>query len=306
MIKKDLEYKCNPVIFRTKLLCRFKKIIRPYFLIAPCYFLLLLVLLYPIGYQIYISFHDVSSSPYAFVGLQNYIDLLQRQDFSMMIWVSLVWTFGCLVGQFILGMSTALFLNNLRPGSRLFRAALLAPWVMPGVVTGIIWRWLYNPVYGVLNAILNKIHLPEISWLGSGNMALLSVIIANIWKGFPFWMIMITAGLQSIPGELHEAAVIDGANYWRRFWNITIPGLKTILIVTSILAFIWTYNFFDLIWVLTRGGPANKTITFPLYIYQQAFIYMNRSRASATALLFIILMTIGILLYARVASLRKD
>jgi len=298
----------NEKMVHTRLRSRFKKIIRPYYLLAPTFFFLLLVLLYPIGYQIYISFHDTKvAGPNVFVGLQNYIDLLQNQDFGMMMWVSLVWTFGCLIGQFIFGMGTALFLNQHRRGSNFFRAALLAPWVMSGVLTGIIWKWLYNPVYGVLNAIVDKIfHLPKISWMGSGNMALLSVIIANIWKGFPFWMIMITAGLQSIPGELYEAATVDGANHWHRFWSITLPGLKTILIVTSILAFIWTYNFFDLIWVLTRGGPANRTITFPLYIYQQAFIFGDRGSASASALLLIILMTIGIIVYARAFSLRKD
>jgi multiple sugar transport system permease protein len=175
---------------------------------------------------------------------------------------------------------------------------------MPGVVVAIIWQWIYQPIFGILNAALSGLGLPTHQWLGDPSTVLPAVILANVWKGFPFWMIMLTAGLQTIPHDLYEAATVDGAGGWARFRYVTIPGIKTVLVITSILAFIWTFNYFDLIYVLTGGGPANLTQIFPIYIYQTAFNDQQLGLGAAASLVLFVAMTIVMIVYVRLVKLR--
>jgi multiple sugar transport system permease protein len=239
-----------------------------------------------------------------FVGLQNYARILSSSQFWFVIRTTLIWTAGCMIFQFALGMGLALVFNRGLPGSHFFRALFLAPWVMPGVVVAIIWQWIYQPIFGILNAALGGLGLPTHQWLGDPSIVLPAVILANVWKGFPFWMIMLTAGLQTIPHDLYEAATVDGAGGWARFRYVTIPGIKTVLVITSILAFIWTFNYFDLIYVLTGGGPANLTQIFPIYIYQTAFNDQQLGLGAAASLVLFLAMTTVMIVYVRLVKLR--
>ena len=277
-------------------------------LLLPTLALMALLLLYPLAYQFYLSVHDATlDRPVGtFVGVANFVELFNEPDFWLITRNSFVWTLGSLLFQFLLGMGVALLLNQGYPGSGIYRAFMLAPWVMPGVVIGIIWRWIYNPINGILNAALDLVGIAPVYWLDDPTMAMAGVIIANVWKGFPFWMLMISAGLQMIPNELYEAAKVDGSSAFQRFRFVTLPGLKTILVMTSTLGFIWTFNFFDLIYVLTGGGPAEGTRTFPLYIYRTAFKYWDFSESAATAVLLALLMGIGMVVYIRAVRLREE
>jgi multiple sugar transport system permease protein len=274
--------------------------------VSPLLALLALVVVYPLAYEIDISLRQevlyIPRTP--FVGLQNYARILSSSQFWFVIRTTLVWTAGCMLFQFALGMGLALVFHRGMPGSRFFRALFLAPWVMPGVVVATIWQWIYQPLFGILNAALGGLGLPTHQWLGDPSTVLPAVILANVWKGFPFWMIMLTAGLQTISHDLYEAATVDGAGGWARFRYVTIPGIKTILVITSILAFIWTFNYFDLIYVLTGGGPANLTQIFPIYIYQTAFNDQQLGLGAAASLILFVAMTIVMIVYVRLVKLR--
>ena len=276
----------------------------PYLLILPAVAFIALLWVYPLMNLLYLSTHKVilylPASP--FYGLRNFIEVLQLPDFKQILKNSFVWTFGCIGMQFAIGMSASLLLNQGYKGSSLFRTLLLTPWIVPGVVVGVIWGWIYDPFFGILNALLLRLSIPPPDWLGRPSTAMLSVIIANVWKGFPFWMIMISAGLQTIPHQLYEAAIVDGASAWNRFVYITLPGLRSVLTVASILGFIWTFNYFDLIYVLTKGGPANLTKIFPLFIYSTAFDHYNFGRAAAISISLGILMGVIIVIYMRITK----
>jgi len=203
----------------------------------------------------------------------------------------------------VLGL--ALIFNQGLPGSRFLRALFLAPWVMPGVVVAIIWQWMYQPIFGILNTALGHVGIPGQQWLSDPATVLPAVIVVNVWKGFPFWMTMLTAGLQTVPRDLYEAATADGAGRWARFRYITIPSIKTVLVITTILSFVWTFNYLDLIYVLTNGGPANMTQIFPIYIYQTAFQSQQLGLAAAASMILFVAMTLVMILYLRVARVRE-
>jgi len=286
---------------------RRRRAIFPYLLLLPLLVLLGLVVVYPLVYEINISLRQevlyIPQTP--FVWFANYGRILGSAQFWISIRTTVIWTVGCIIFQFALGMGLALVFNQGLPGSRFLRALFLAPWVMPGVVVAIIWQWIYQPLFGVLNGFLTALSLPTHQWLSDPTTVLPAVIVANVWKGFPFWMIMLTAGLQTVPHDLYEAATVDGAGWWARFRYVTIPGIKTVLIITSILSCIWTFNYFDLIYVLTNGGPADITQIFPIYIYQTAFTDQQLGLGAAASLLLFMLMTIVMIAYVRLVGLRR-
>ncbi len=279
----------------------------PYLLVLPLLLLLGLVMVYPILYEINLSLRqEVLYLPQTpFVGWDNYVRVLRSSQFWASIRTTLVWTVGSLVFQFALGMGLALIFNRGLPGSRFCRALFLAPWVMPGVVVAVIWQWIYQPIFGILSAALTDVGLPTRQWLSDPSTVLPAVILVNIWKGFPFWMIMLTAGLQTIPRDLYEAAIVDGAGGWARFRFITIPSIKTVLVITTVLAFAWTFNSLDLVYVLTGGGPANMTQIFPIYIYQTAFDGQQLGLAAAASMILFVAMSLVMIVYLRMARVRE-
>jgi multiple sugar transport system permease protein len=282
----------------------------PYLLILPSLAVMALVLVYPFLSGLWISFHrdSLMSQVRPFVWFENYSAVFAIPQLALVLQVTLVWTVGSVVAEAVLGMLLALVLDRSFRGRELFRALLLIPWVTPAVVTAVIWRWLYHAEYGAINAVLGPLALvpDKQNWLGDPSTALWAVMIANIWRGFPFWMTMMLAGLQAIDPELYQAARVDGANNWQLFRYITVPGLRIVLTITSVLSFVGNFNNFTLIYALTKGGPADATKILPVFIWENAFVFFRFGEASAMATFFAAIMAVCIVVYARALRLRSN
>lgn len=254
------------------------------------------------------SFTDRSFiSPVAeWVGLENYVELLSDSGFWFTWGRTLVWTFVSLAGQIIIGLGLALLLNRKMRGRGLFRALFLLPWVTPVVVVALIWKWMLNDLYGVINGLLGSINSAwfDLAWYSDESLALWTVIGVNIWRGVPFTMIIFLAGLQSVPRELIEASEVDGAGRWRSFVTVTLPHLKGILLTVALIFTMFNFNNFDLIYLSTRGGPADRTMTLPVQTYEVAFKGLQLGEAGAWAVLT--LLTIVILAVIYFGYLRRE
>lgn len=278
-----------------------------YLFILPAVLLLSLIILYPLVKSVELSFLNatfVNRNPH-FVGLENYLKAFQAPIFWKVVKNSIVWT-GVVVGfQFLAGLTLALFLDKIVIGRGLVRSCLLIPWVIPGAIVGVIWKLMYNPQIGLVNAILLKFGIIQdyVAFLANEKTALLAVIVAAIWKGAPFSVVMYLAALQSVRQDLLEAAVIDGANFGQRLWHVTIPEIAGVIRITLLLTTIWTFNYFDLTYTMTNGGPNKATQIFPLEIYEQAFRQFRFSYAAALAV--IALIAIGLVSIFYVRELRK-
>ncbi len=274
-----------------------------YLFTAPAAIALLLLVAYPLVYGMYISFFDTNLvNRWDFVGIENFKEIFSNMDFTNSILLTLLYTVLTILGHFIIGIGLALLLNINIKGSVIFRAILVLPWLLPEVVVALLWKWLFNPMYGLFNHILltTNIISEPISWLGESTYAFLAVVMVSIWKGYPLIMMMILAGLQSIPKDLYEAARIDGTNKWQEFLYITVPGLKPVLVVSLILDTVWWFKHYTMIWVMTAGGPGNATNVVSIDIFKNAFEYFDFGNAAAMAVIvFAVCFLIGFL-YRRV------
>ncbi len=283
--------------------------IYPYLLLAPSLAVFGLVLLYPFLDGIRISFYQdtLMSQSRPFVALANYRAIFQIPEFGAVIAITLIWTLGSVIGEAAVGGAVALLLNRRFAVRNLFRGLLLIPWIMPAVVTAVIWRWLYHSEFGVVNVLLGPLGVVPANenWLGDPHTALAAVMVANIWRGFPFWMTMILAGLQAIDPQLYEAARMDGAGTRQLFRHITLPHLRLILAITSILSFVGNFNNFTLVYGMTQGGPVDSTKILPIFIWETAFKFTRFGEAAAMATFFAILMAFAILVYGRALHLRS-
>ncbi len=266
-----------------------------YLLTLPVVLIILGLIAYPLGYSVWLSLNDVKiGGQGTFVGLGNYHKLLFDTSarinslFLNSIWVSLFYTAGALLGKLILGMITALILHANIKGRNLWRALLFLPWSIPAVVSAWSWKLMYNDVNGVINTSLLRLGLIDapILFLADINIALWSVVAAVIWQGTPFWTMTFLAGMQAIPGEIYEAAEIDGASTSQSFWFITLPNLTNVMVVTLMLSGIWTANSVQYIYILTNGGPANATETFPLLALSQGIRAYDLGMGAAIPLVF--------------------
>ncbi len=260
-----------------------------YLFVAPALVYLALLMFYPLLYTFNLSVFDVNAGNFvrggaAFVGLQNYMDFISSPDFWSSLLITLVFTVGSLVFQHAIGWAFALFFNLGFPLSGFLRAIMMVVWVLPAVVSASLWRWMYAGSYGVINALLGLvgIHTTQ-SWLTDPNSALPAVIVANIWVGIPFHMMLVYAGLQTIPTTLYEAAAIDGAGAWRRFRSITVPLMKPVVLTALLLGFVHTFKAFDIIYVMTSGGPANATNVLSIDVYKLSFDYFRLGDGAAAA-----------------------
>jgi len=252
---------------------------------------------YPVIYVVNLSLHAYSpfySRTMRFVGAANYLRLIADAEFWHSLQVSAIWVAGSVIPQFLLGLGLALLLNERFRARGLIRAIVLLPWVVSGVVTGIIWLWLFDGTVGVINDLLLRaglVHGP-VAWTIAPTTTWLALFIANAWRGAPFFAIVLLAALQSISPDLYEAAKIDGAGSWTRFRHVTLPLILNTIVVATLLRALWTFNFLDLIWTMTRGGPANLTRTMPLYIFDKAYTEGDFGYASTIACtLCIVLLT---------------
>jgi len=210
-------------------------------------------------------------------------------------------TVGTTVVPFVIGFGLALALNTRIAGAKVMRGLMLIPWLIPGVVVSFLWMWIFNANYGVMNGVLEGLGVidsPQ-AWLAQPGTAMGAVIVAKTWQSFPWMMVMLLAGLQTVPGELHEAAEMDGAGTVRRFFSITVPHMSGIIGLVLLLEFIWNFQHFDIIYVLTGGGPAGSTQTFATAVYETAFKGYDLGRAGALGLLWMLILLVLVVVYIR-------
>jgi multiple sugar transport system permease protein len=281
-----------------------------YLFVVPAMVFIVAILLYPLGYQLYMSVYGVTLGNFLvgnapFVGLEQYQEVVTDSRFHHALWITLVFTVSCLVFQFIIGLALALFFNRAFPGGGIMRALMLLGWMIPLVVSGNLWRWMLNGQYGVINLLVNvgPLDLGR-DWLTGPNTALIGVIVANIWVGIPFNMVLLLAGLQGIPLTLYEAARVDGANPVQRFFYITLPQLRPVMIIVLLLGFIYTFKVFDLIFVMTAGGPVSATEVLPIYIYDIFFEFFRFGQGAAASILVLVFPIILSVIYLRL--LRRE
>jgi multiple sugar transport system permease protein len=240
-------------------------------LLLPTMVLLGLFIAYPFVKGVELSVTDAKVGvPGNFVGMQNFVVLLNDSIFRVAVWNTVVYTAVTTVFKLALGLWLALLLNRNFKGKAFTRAFILLPFIIPTVLSTFAWKWMFDPTFSVINWTLFRLGLigGRINWLGDPNLALISVIIVNIWRGVPFYAISLLAGLQTINPELHDAAAIDGARPWQRFWYVTWPLLLPVTMVVVLFSVIQTFADFQLVYVLTGGGPANATQLFATYAYQ--------------------------------------
>lgn len=269
-------------------------------LVLPGLALLVAVVAYPLLTALVTAFFKQSLvvPGREFVGLQNIIDVLQG-DFLKLLGQTMVFTLGTTIAPFVIGFALALALNTRIRGAKMLRGLMLIPWLVPGVVVSFLWMWIFNANYGVANAVLGLFGIEAQAWLAQPQTAMFAVIVAKTWQSFPWIMVMLLAGLQTVPQELHEAAEMDGAGTIRRFFSITVPQLKGIIGLVLLLEFIWNFQHFDIIYVLTGGGPAGSTQTFATAVYETAFRGFDLGHAGALGLLWLILLMALVVVYVR-------
>lgn len=279
-----------------------------YILLLPLILVLFGLLAYPIFTALGITLQDKTvGMPGRFIGLENYRELLFDDPvFWQVVRNGFIFTIGSVFFKLVIGMVMALVLNQPIRFRGLFRGLLLMPWVAPTVVTALTWRWILE-LTGVFNYLLRSLGLSSmpIPWLAQYGTALTALIMVNTWRGFPFFGISLLAGLQTIPADLYEAAEVDGATAWQQFWHITLPSLRTIILVVTILSTIWTFNDFSIVWLLTGGGPGNATDIFATYTYKLGF-RASRLGYGQTVSVILAPVLIGIILILSPLMLRGE
>jgi multiple sugar transport system permease protein len=261
--------------------------------VLPAFFLLILVLGWPAITSILYSFQPTQAGETGYT-LGSYKALLKDPFFKTTFWNTAVFVFFSVGSHMILGLAVAMVLNTALPAKPVFRVIALLPWVVPDVVAGIIWKWMYNPIYGSLNDLLIKVGMLEnpVEWLSNPKLAMTSAILVNLWRGFPFVMLILLAGLQAIPKHLYEAAAIDGASKLTQFIHVTLPGLRKMIVVALALDIVWEVRRFGLIQTMTQGGPGILTEVLSTYTYKQYFQFFRFEYASAISVVmtFVLLM----------------
>ncbi len=281
----------------------------PLFLLSPALVLLLGIVAYPIGRAIWLSFHqleilrpDLTRS----VGWENYQALLQDPVIRIALQNSVLWVVGVVILQFAGGLVGALILNRRFPGRAMVRGLALIPWATPSVLVALMWTWMLDGNYGLINDLLVKAKILARfqPWLAQPWSALPAVMLADVWQGIPFFAVMLLAALQAIPEDLFEAARIDGASPWCVFRHVTLPLLLPTILITTMLRMIWTANYMDLIMIMTGGGPGYSSLTVPLHAYYMAYKRLDFGYGSTIAIVQVAILAAAIVAYLR--QLRRN
>lgn len=274
-------------------------------LVTPALLILLVVLGYPIASSIALSLQHIRSSAGSFTGtwagLDNFGQALSDPSFGVALRNSVYFTVVEVVAVVGLGLGVAMLMNHPLGRSGFFRVILLIPWALAPVANATLWKWIYNANYGILNVLLVKAGLipHNLVWLGDSSLALNAMLFADIWKSIPFIALLLLAGLQNVPPILYRAAKLDGASAWQTFRHITLPQLRTTLLITVVLQSIWALKVFDLIYVLTKGGPADSTVTINFLAYRETFNFGDIGYGAAIADILFVLMFLLALAYVR-------
>jgi multiple sugar transport system permease protein len=269
-----------------------------YVYILPSMLVMLVVIGYPLVYTVWQSFHATPprTGEWVFNGVDNYQTVLSDPRFWRVTWQTVYWTIGSTFFAFVLGFGAALALHQPFPGRGVVRAALLVPWVVSAVAAAYVWRWVLHSDYGLVSGSLMQWGIIDSPLVLLDNKARVmpTLIAVNVWKEFPFVMVMLTAGLQTVPEGLLRAAQIDGASTWNQFWHVTVPHLKGVILITTLLLVVINLNSFTLVWLMTGGGPANASQLWITEIYNTAFRSLQYGLASAySVILFIIMLALG-------------
>jgi multiple sugar transport system permease protein len=278
-------------------------------LLAPAIVVVLFVIVYPLLMAGRMSLHDIGvfRVDRGFTGtpsLENYRDMFSQAAFWRSLRITLYYVGFGVLGSFGVGLFTAVLLNRPFPGRTIARVLTILPWPIPGVVAATTFMWIYNASFGVANYILlwTGIVQQPVSWFTQSVPALIAVISATIWKGYPFFTISLLAGMQSIPKELYEAARVDGANALEQFRFITIPALRPVIGISLVISTLWQFRVFDIIFVMTGGGPSRGTETLAIQIYREAFQYFEMSYAAAVGMVTLALSVVATVFYIRTTS----
>ncbi|MFE0256662.1 carbohydrate ABC transporter permease [Streptomyces sp. NPDC059010] len=244
--------------------------------LAPVTLYLALFYAYPLYRNIDLSLRNYTVRSFVqgdapFTGADNYRTVFDDPTFAPALLHTVVFTAVCLLFQYVIGLALAVFFNQHFRLSVTLRALFLVPWLLPLIVSASTWSWMFNSESGVVNALSGAVGVDQVNWLTSPSWSLTSVITANIWIGVPFNLVVLYSGLQSVPAGLYEAAALDGAGAWRRFWSITFPLLRPVSAITLLLGLVYTLKVFDIIWIMTKGGPADSSTTFATWSYQLGF-----------------------------------
>lgn len=277
-------------------------------LVSPAFIYLIAIMGMPLLWAVYVSLTDKTiGSEYSFVGLQNYAELLKDEVFIKSLYNTFVYAGVAVASKVFFGIIMAVLLNQTLKFRGFFRVAMILPWTITTTVSVFAWQWLYSDIGGALNQILKVLHLTSqpVGWLSTPKMAMLSVIIVNVWRGTPFIGISVLAGLQNISHDLYEAAELDGAGVLRRFFSITLPLVKDVVLLSTLVTTIWTLNDFEIVWLMTRGGPSNGTQLISTYSYTQGFLNMNISQSVAAVLILLPLLIVSVQLVSKI-SLKNE
>lgn len=264
--------------------------------ILPAILVIVALLLYPVLSSVAYSFttKHLTRPVSTFIGLQNYKQILGDPQFYKAFWMSIKWTVASIVGQVVLGFILAMLLNSIKIGKKMFRVLLIVPWAFPVVVIAIIWKFLLNGVYGFIPTMLVNLGLTDTlpQFLSSGTLVFPTILFVNLWFGTPMIMVNILSALQTIPDEQYEAAKMDGANGLQTFISITIPHISKVVGLLVVLRTIWVFTNFDLVYLLTGGGPANVTMTLPIYAYKMGWGLKLLGKSSAITIIMLIFLLI--------------
>ncbi len=276
----------------------------PYVLILPAALMILVFLGYPLVYNTGMSFFrwQLAFPDHPFTGFRNFTRILSSRAFGRVVLNTAVWTLGGVGLQMALGILLAVVIDGMRKwSSRLMQTVILLPWIVPGVVTSVIWMCMLQSDLGVISYLIRALGAVDrnVLWFSDPRLSLMSVILVNTWKAMPFWFLMITAALMDVPRDQVEAARIDGAGYLAVFRHVVLQHLKPVIAATATLTTIWTFNSFDIIWTITKGGPLNATSTLPVYTYLLGFSTNNFGQASAMAVVSVLIVAVVCVPYIR-------
>jgi multiple sugar transport system permease protein len=281
-----------------------------YALLAPAAVLIVILVGYPFVRALWLSFHKkVLGQPIApWIGLKNYDVLLHDTRFWAAVKNAFVFTCGSVAIKLVLGLTIALILNEALPLRNLWRSIILLPYAMPTLVSVLVWKWMYNDTAGVLNYLVNETNIKQgpMLWLSDPGKAMGSVIAVNVWRGFPFFVITLLAGLQAVPQDQYDAAKVDGAGIWARFWYVTVPSLMPVIAVVTLFSTILTFNDFSIIWVLTKGGPGNATDVLATLTYKIAIPGYELGKGVAVSVMMLPILVVLIVLLGRFVNRREE
>lgn len=275
-----------------------------YLLLAPSVVLLAVVVAYPVFSSFWMSFTDrnlLRMDSGRFIGLENYTRVFADPNFQQAVGNTAIWTVVNVVAQVVLGLGIAVMLNRNLIGAGLFRSVAIIPWVVPSVAAVLIWRYMYDPAVGLFNSLLMKLGIisEPVVFLGDPSTALPAVMVESIWKGTPFVVIILLAGLQAVTKEEYEAAAVDGASSWSTFWSVVLPRIRPTLALATVLTTVYTINNFNAIWLMTGGGPVGSTEIVFTYGYKRAFVdYAFGTAAAVSVVLFAVLLGLTLIYLA--------